>query len=173
MLKVKDILTLIICFQLGLIVGVFSKVYYETIFKKPYYWSLKPIVVNCYGEEMNEQKVLGAIKFWENNDEHIAFYEHNPPEWVCKEESIIGFILLKKAKFNQLDSNTLASTRRYTSFEEIKASVIWFAKGSQNLDLLIEHEIGHAIGYSHVNEVGNVMNPVYENIGSNFKGVLE
>ena len=153
---------------MGFVFGSLSKIIYENSYSKPYSWLLDPIVVNCYGKEMPEDEVLIAIDYWRSNGESIGFYEHNPPKSVCSNESIMGFIILRKAGFNQFDSKTLASTRRYTSLTEIKSSVIWFSKGSYNLDLLIEHELGHALGYAHVEEEGNIMHPIYEFIGENF-----
>ena len=155
---------------LGFFIGLLLKETYESIHHKPYRWSIQPIIVNCANQNIPEDEVLDAIKYWEENGEEVGFYSHSPPDGVCDNEGVAGFIFLRMAEPGRLDNNTLASTRRYTRLSELRSSTIWFKEGSYDLYLLMEHEIGHALGYAHVNELGNIMNPTYEFIGENFTG---
>ena len=81
---------------------------------------------------------------------------------------IHGFIVLKKGDIWQMDSETLASTKKLTSRFVIKSAIITYRPGSHNLDLLNEHELGHALGYSHVEIEGHIMHPLYYKMGKDF-----
>ena len=56
----------------------------------------------------------------------------------------------------------------YTSLHKITGAVIKFKPKSFNLYLLNEHELGHALGYSHVEKKGHVMHPIHESMGLDF-----
>ena len=74
--------------------------------------------------------------------------------------------MLKKQ--SALADNILASTKRYTSLNKIKGAVILYRPQSFNLYLLNEHELGHALGYSHIEREGHVMHPVHVFMGLDF-----
>lgn len=161
---------MLIAFLVGFTTGIGLKIYYETKNVKPYFWNPKspPIIANCYGSDFSELQMIRAIDFWVIRGEKIGFYEHNPPRSVCENEWLEGFIILRKSGAVGADSITLASTRRYTSLKVMKGAVIFYSPGSQNLDLINEHELGHALGYSHVEESGHIMHPLYQKMGSEF-----
>ena len=78
-------------------------------------------------------------------------------------------LIIKVKSYNKfLNPETLAITQRYTNFYRIDSADIMMRVGSQNLDLLLEHEIGHALGYGHVDSPNHIMNPKYEKIGEKF-----
>ena len=113
--------------------------------------------------------MIRAIDYWAIRGHSIGFYEHNPPQSICdSKEMIHGFIVLRKGRWWQLDSSTLANTRRKTSGLRLIAATITYKPGSQNLDLLNEHELGHALGFGHVEEIGHIMHPIYGKMGPKF-----
>ena len=81
---------------------------------------------------------------------------------------IHGFIVLRKAGRFEFDGHTLANTRRRTSGLIIKSVEIRYRPGSHNLDLINEHELGHAFGYAHVEIEGHVMHPIFDRMGPKF-----
>ena len=153
----------------GFGIGLGIKTVYESTAFKPYEWKSSPIVVNCYGEDFSELQMVRAIHYWTVRGSEIGFYEHNPPESICDSKDMIhGFIVLRKAKWWQLDSPTLANTRRMTSGLRLVAATITYRPGAQNLNLLNEHELGHALGFAHVEEDGHIMHPIYGKMGNKF-----
>lgn len=153
----------------GFLLGVGIKIAYEASTFKPYEWKTQPIIANCYGDDFSELQMTRAIHFWTIRGENIGFYEHNPPDSICdSKEMIQGFIVLRKAKWWQIDGPTLASTRRMTSGFKLVGATILYKPGSQNLDLLNEHELGHALGFAHVEEEGHIMHPIYGKMGPKF-----
>lgn len=160
---------LVACLACGFFTGIGIKWAYEVNTFKPYEWKTAPIIANCYGEDFSELQMIRAVDYWTLRGEHIGFYEHSPPDSICESKEMIhGFIVLRKAKWWQLDGPTLANTRRMTAGFRLVAATITYRPGSQNLDLLNEHELGHALGYAHVEEVGHIMHPLYQKMGSKF-----
>lgn len=152
----------------GFVLGLSGKLAYEHSKVHAYNWESPPIIINCYGPQFSETAMLRAIDYWTVRGYPIGFYEHNPTYSICEKEWHHGMIILRKASFWKLSPETLASTRRYTVLSELKGAVIDYRSGSYNLDLLNEHELGHALGMTHVEKNGHIMHPIYEKMGAFF-----
>ena len=167
--KPRDIIKIFLVFLLGFAFGIGIKYVYEITAFKPYSWGKnRPVIVNCYGNDFSEAQFVRAIHFWTIRGHGISFYEHNPPETICEEEHIEGFIILRKGTRFSHDSGVLAHTRRWTSLTTLNAAVITYRPGSQNLAWINEHELGHALGFSHVEEVGHIMHPLFHKMSGKF-----
>ena len=160
------LIKLTIAFCVGLFIGSSLLMYYESSSYKPWSWDSPPIIANCYGEDFNELYIVRGVDFWVMRDQRIGFILDDPPNSVCEHDFLDGFILLKKGVMR--DDSTLAYTKRKVLFGKIRASTIYFGPGSFKLDLIVEHELGHAFGYSHVVKEGHIMHPQYEKMGKSF-----
>jgi len=168
-MKYRIALIVGICFALGFLIGIGIKWTYEANTFKPYEWKTVPIIANCYGEDFSELQMTRAVDYWTMRGLMIGFYEHNPPQSICDSKTMIhGFIVLKKAKWWELDSTTLASTRRMTAGMTLVSATITYRPGAHNLDLLNEHELGHALGFAHIEQEGHIMHPIYGKMGPKF-----
>ena len=152
-------------YVVGFLIGIGIKTTYELNSTRPYTWDQTPVIINCYGEEFSEAQMFRAIHYWTIRGHEIGYYEHKPSKEVCNAGHIDGFIIVRKAKPNALSTNTLAATKRRTSFTWIRSAEILYSPGSYNLALLNEHELGHALGYSHLEIKGHIMHPIYEKMG--------
>ena len=124
MMKAVRNLALLAClFVSGFVLGIGLKQTYEVVNRKAYAWKepYGPIIANCYGEEFSELQMIRAVDYWVIRGFPIGFYEHSPPKSVCESESLHGFIILRKAKRNQIPGNTLATTQRGT----IGLRIVW------------------------------------------------
>ncbi len=159
------IMSILASLLVGISIGTCIVIEYEQSVFKAYEWDDPPMVANCYGGDFNELYIQQAVSFWENHGHKVAFIEQNPPDILCEAESMDGWIILK---MKQQDGETLAVTKRRVAFGKIKSSIIYFNPGSYRLENVIEHELGHAFGYKHIDEVGHVMHPEWGKMGPNF-----
>jgi hypothetical protein len=167
--RFKSIIFILTMWIVGLVIGVkLKKTYVENSFK-PYHWESPPVIVNCIGEEIFESTIINAIEYWSKNGHEILFYEYKMIQSMCeKEKEYEGFIILRKEN-EQFEPGVVARTYRYTNgYFQIKTAVIYFKEDSYNYYLLLEHEMGHAFGYSHRKILGHVMNPYYDYMGPVF-----
>ena len=156
---------------IGFAIGITFKIYYGYAAKKPNRWQNPPIIVNCIGPEINEETIKRSVDFWDKNKEKIYFYQYEGIDTICDQElSANGLIVLRKEKElkEELTKGTLAITKVYSMGNRITRSNIYFKEGTYNFIYLLEHELGHAFGYTHVNVPGHVMHENYDFIGNRF-----
>jgi len=166
----KSVCLIVLSWMTGFTIGAYAKSIYESTSFQPYSWQKNslPIVANCYGKDFSKTQIMRAIDYWVIRGENIELYLHNPPDEICKNEWLEGFILLKKLKNSKYHQSVLANTRRFTSITTMKGAVIYYRSGSQNLYLINEHELGHAFGYTHVDIKGHIMHPSFQHMGNDF-----
>ena len=163
------LLLLGIAFLVGFGTGGGMKFVYESTTFKQYDWPQDPMVVNCYGRDFDESKIRDAIYYWSVRGYRTRGYIHNPVNEICDAPGMVpGFIILRKAGDSDLEEQTLASTKRRTTGMSITAAEVLYRSGSYKLDLLSEHELGHAFGFAHIEREGHVMHPMYNKMGKGF-----
>lgn len=167
-MKMKSALVTL-CFLLGFLGGTAGKLVYEANTFLPYEWRYDPIVINCVGEDLSEKSMIRAIHYWTIRGHNIEWYEHDPPEEYCQSDYIMpGFIVIRKSRFMELGPSTLATTTREVSGLKINGAEIVFKRSSLGLELVYIHELGHAMGYGHVEIRNHIMHPTYEYMGDVF-----
>ena len=164
----RKIARLFFATSVGLAIGTSITISAYTKSYKPYKWSSSPIIANCYGPDFYEDRIKSAVRYWNDNDEEAAFIIVDPPESVCRHEYLDGFIILKKAPRGYLSDETLAKTKTKIKTLKLKAAVIYFNPGTQNLSYVVEHELGHAFGYKHIDKPGHIMHSNYDYMGPKF-----
>ena len=160
---VKLFFTLIFGFCLGLMI---KSVYEENVFHA-WVWPEAPVVLNCYGRALPEAVIVRAIDYWTVRGFPIAMYEFNPSKEMCDNIYLEGFIIIRRDAHLK-DISVLGQTARRTQLNWMRSAVIKLRPGAYNLDLLLEHELGHALGLGHVEVKGHIMHPMYMQIGPAF-----
>ena len=153
---------------LGFWTGVFFKNYYIANSSQPVSWKTRPILVNCAGDLISEERIIEALGYWSKHGEEVYFYEYNPLADICllENKNIDGFIIITgEDSSNKIEDPALATTKRISRLVMIKSACIVFKKENFNLPLLLEHELGHAFGYTHKKRIGNIMHPYYDMMG--------
>ena len=129
-------------------------------------WKYPPIVVDCTFGALKEERINESIKYWNNLNHKIGFIEMNPSSKVCSNDQIHGFIIIKNA---ELAWDVLVKTHRKGSTTgRIDSAMIQLSIGNANLPKLLEHELGHAFGYGHLDIDGHIMNSSYDYSGYDF-----
>ena len=125
-----------------------------------YVWDMPPSIVNCIDKkDMNPGIFDNAVKFWEDHG-HVFLFKENYKGDICESEYPYGFIIVK-ISYN-LNYYVLGKTEKIyrKSTSKMKGSIIHLNYFYINDGLILTHEIGHALGYDHVNELGHIMNPM-------------
>ena len=166
MKRLYTVTLLFYCFLVGMMCGTAMIIKYERSTFQAWKWDDLPIIANCYGDDFNQLYIDKAVKYWNEQGHQFAYIEQNPPESVCKHNTLDGFIILKKKNLNY---GTLAVTERKLSFgKKIRAATIYFSPGTYRLVNIINHELGHALGFGHVELEGHLMHPDYQKMGDKF-----
>lgn len=160
-------LYLLLSLIFGLVAGFcFKRTYSQNVFHA-FVWHNPPIVLNCYGNVLPESVVVRAIDYWAMRGFPIESYDMVPTEKACEQDYIPGFIIIKRDRFLK-EPDILGQTERRTKMIWMRSAVIKLRPGSYKLDLLLEHELGHALGMGHVEIEGHVMHPMYMQLGPGF-----
>ena len=161
-----------LCFTAGVGLGKEIIHQYEGQTFKPWGWQKPPLVLNCYGERLSPNYIDKSVDYWIMKGEEILFVEHKPIKSLCKKRNIIanGVIKIYEGKDITFDSeSTLGLTKRKASITTgMVGANIYIRSGHYTIKNLLTHEMGHALGYTHVNIRGHIMHPLTELMGDKF-----
>ena len=161
---------LLIAALLGILIGCASGLGYfyhsEKQGFKTGYWDYPPAIIDCTYSNLAEDRLTESVLFWQKIGVEFAFIESDPPDSVCSADYLYGFIIIKN---DTLHWPTIGSTGRSTTINgKINSALIRLNPGNANDPRLLEHEIGHALGYQHRNDLGHIMHEIYDYTGYNF-----
>ena len=136
---------------------------------KNYIWQKKPRVIICY-PNIPIHYLRRGLDWWAIRGHEVESITNNPNSGLCQLSLVPNTIIIRRAHKDELEPSKMAITRRYALGVHMVAAEIVFREEKIHLPLLVEHELGHAFGYTHVkeSEKGHIMNPWYEDMGQNF-----
>ena len=127
-------------------------------------WARPPTIVVCQHAPISEVQIRSAAKFWQNlgyTFEKIRY--KNDTVGACTSEKPWGYIVIHLvAKETRLDPEALAQTRFFV--DNLTGKISWAAihMRSDVRETVLEHELGHALGFLHFNRIDHVMNQKWE-----------
>jgi hypothetical protein len=71
-------------------------------------------------------------------------------------------------KKKNLEHSTLGLTQRRVFMGNIVAANVYFDSGTFKISNVFVHELGHALGYNHVEVDGHIMHPLWEKMTPKF-----
>ena len=129
-------------------------------------WVEQPLIINCSGSPYTAAEVEEAMAFWEDlGYEFVSFFD----DFDCGGAAIPGSISIDMAG-QDITPGALAYTKVHynkKTKEVSKAEIEVLVKK----DLILEHELGHALGWKHHNKNGHIMYPTSKGIGTNGSGL--
>tara|TARA_Y100000310_G_scaffold337766_1_gene425706 strand:+ start:6188 stop:6748 length:561 start_codon:yes stop_codon:yes gene_type:complete len=139
-------------------VGIFT----ESIPKREVRWKSPPHVRICDFSPVDVERVHAAIKWWQDRGYMFAGVSNGGIWGGCKHGKISGSITISLSGQDFKFSEHLGETRVYkTTSGMILQANIEIPEGSGEKDRILEHEIGHAIGWGHYKKRGHIMHPIY------------
>jgi hypothetical protein len=133
---------------------------------------IKPDIVVCDSLRISRSRVMMAIKFWERLGYDFGQIRINDTSRSCVTGPLYFEIVISLPRV-EYDWNYLAVTRVYKHMhtKEILWATIQLQQSSVSKQRVLEHEIGHALGWPHFNWQGHLMHPVWQNGGYNTTGL--
>jgi predicted Zn-dependent protease len=137
------------------------------------YW-LEPPNIKICDRVVSISKAQRAIRFWERLGYQFGEITHETNIMNCRPTAgKIGEIVIQlpTARISMDDNLALTKTYRETTTNiNLRAEIFITPFAAEKL-LTLEHEIGHALGWSHVNSSYHLMNPEWRHIGHNSRGL--
>jgi|10_taG_2_1085330.scaffolds.fasta_scaffold212703_1 hypothetical protein len=122
-------------------------------------WKLTPTVIVCEYAPVERQEIDKAVAFWERLGYrfYTTQYKHDPLG-KCRSKSPQGYIVIHLRTLGvKMDETSLAQTHFYVDNQtkEIDWAIIYVKEARETV---LEHELGHALGFLHYNMINHLMN---------------
>jgi len=135
------------------------------------YWIIPPDIIIC-DRVATVSRVKTALRFWERLGYEFGEIREERDALNCNLD-VPGTIKIMLPSTTDDMQNRLAITltHKFMTTSEAIHSEIKIHSFAVNMGLVLEHEIGHSLGWLHASRKGHVMYPEYDHIGSNASGV--
>ncbi len=122
-------------------------------------WKLTPTVIVCQYAPVERQEIDKAVDFWEKLGYRFyrTQYKHDPLD-KCRSKSPRGYIVIHLRTVGvKMEETSLAQTHFFVDNQtgEIDWAIIYIKEVRETV---LEHEIGHALGFLHFNKINHLMN---------------
>ena len=137
------------------------------------YWDSPPTVRVCKSSGVTIRRAERAVEFWRRLGYTIGNVFIDNGHSVCSSEGLPGeiIILLVRSDIPMEDNIALTRTYYYTNSRQIIRSQIYINAYSAEKERVLEHEIGHALGWMHYNRSYHIMHREYRRGGHNTSGL--
>ena len=140
-------------------------------------WDDPPNIIVCDGAGVTQYRLETAVRFWEGlgyqfGDLRIlGRFDQCPQDWGS-----IVFRLPTQTELTQsLGRSHLATTKRYALKDApdnlVLAEIYFVSSEMSKKKFIVEHEIGHALGWLHSNKRRHIMYPQWSESGVLTEGV--
>jgi len=142
---------------------------------KPYStgkWKMPPLIKICKELNISQTRIQIAIAYWKNSgyDFHDIIFDYDSIE--CLGDYYRSDIIITTVD-QSIEENHLASTRTSVNIKTgyILKAKIFIREKDINRPRVLEHELGHALGWKHYPQYLHIMHPEWESGGYHNNGV--
>lgn len=133
-------------------------------------WETPPSVRVCISSEIQIYRVRAATRYWETIGYDFAqIYTDSSPLCMYPRHGEITITLPE----GDMGAHNMAATKIYTERVSgfiAKAMISIYPRYGRK-ERVLEHEFGHALGWSHYNKKFHIMNPSWQNGGYDHSGL--
>jgi hypothetical protein len=136
-------------------------------------WLEFPTVHICKNAPVSEARARKAINYWSKLGYKIAGPVMDSTVSACITGEYQHGVITVDLVGQGFDFDYLAMTRvyRYTQTRDIVAAKIEIQKKSGHSPRVLEHELGHAMGWGHIRRQYHIMHPERDNTGTDSYGL--
>jgi hypothetical protein len=137
------------------------------------YWSEMPSIRVCEDSGVTRTRAAQIVSFWKNMGYSLGNTFFDEGSEICNIQGVTGQITIMLVNSDTPIGENLAITRTWHSKKtlEISKSQIYILGGFVSNPYLLEHEMGHALGWHHFDRHLHIMNSNYNSIGSDVLGL--
>jgi len=163
----KSMIYIIISGIVGFVIGFVLRCHIEANKFILASWENSPIVIVCEDSQITPYRIAKAIEWWGIRGHEIEYYHFDNSGVLCGKGFFVnGFIFIRAT--GDIDPSFYATTTRLAIAGEMKSASIHLPNKHKYMPRLLEHELGHALGFTHIEKLGHMMNPIHENGGEKF-----
>jgi hypothetical protein len=134
----------------------------------------EPTIIICGRSLVSETRVRKAVGTWEKLGYSFADVLYKDDDDECIESEEYGVIVITKPN-EDFDHKYLATTKRFAikldEQDYIIHSKIYISSKETKKERVLEHEIGHAIGWDHFNTKYHLMHENWNEGGHTISGI--
>jgi len=130
-------------------------------------WNEDPIVVVCPDSQITPFRVQQAVDWWGIRGYKFAYIHWDNDNQICSKGTFIKGIIFIRSE-GELLPETYAITTRLALTGKMQSATITLPNKNKFMSRLLEHELGHALGFTHIEEPGHMMHPIHEQGGEKF-----
>ena len=141
-------------------------------------WTKTPMVFVCKEAPVQEDEVKRAISFWRTLGYDLVgpFMDEGEIEACVTNNRTYSrgniIIQLRGQQFND-EMFAMTTTFRVEKTDELIGAIIELQGFARDRERILEHELGHALGWKHYNKYGHLMNEDYTMGGWDIYGLKE
>ncbi len=130
-------------------------------------WEKDPVLIICPDSHVTSYRVALAIEWWGIRGHEFAYYHFDEDNKICSKGLFITGVVFIRGE-GELLPDTYAVTTRLAIAGKMKAASITLPNENKFMPRLLEHELGHALGFTHIEKPGHMMHPIHEFGGEKF-----
>ena len=123
-------------------------------------WKVTPTVLICEHSPVTKEEATKAVKFWKNLGYRFfrTQYKYDPLN-KCLSNAPVGYIVVRlMTQGINLEDTALAETHFFVNNDTHNIDWAIIYTRAEVRETVLEHEIGHALGFLHYNKINHLMN---------------